>query len=399
MRGEINPQDGMFSYVSPERRVPEGHPLRRIKPDADEALRAISGELDGLYGSTDRPSIAPERLLKGQLLVALYSVRSDRAFCEQLDHNLLFRWFLDMSMDEAGLDQSNFSRLREPLVGTDVARRFFDQVLRLAKERELLSAEHFTVDSTLIESWASLESLKKKGGPPPRDGGDGTGMRDYRGERRTNDTHESTTDPEAKLMRRGNGQPAKLSYAGHALMENRSGLCADLHISDARLAEPKGPKPCSRACGASASGPSRSVPTRAITPGRSSITFVAMASARTSRASKDGARRGWMPGPRAMPVIEPVNATASASKRSSAGSRPSAGCARAASSASSEPSCMLTWRPAPTISCAWPGWRRRSRRPATRKRASARPPTEQKGNEAMPATIISLASPSSASAH
>lgn len=240
MRGEINPQDGMFSYVSPDRRVPQGHPLRRIKADADEALRAIDGELDELYGSTGRPSIAPERLLKGQLLIALYSVRSDRAFCEQLDYNLLFRWFLDMSMDEAGLDQSNFSRLRERLVGTDVARRFFEQVLRLARQRQLLSAEHFTVDSTLIESWASLKSLKKKGGPPPRDGGDGTGMRDYRGERRTNATHESTTDPEAKLMRRGNGQPAKLSYAGHALMENRSGLCADLHISDARLAEPKG---------------------------------------------------------------------------------------------------------------------------------------------------------------
>lgn len=240
MRGEVNPQDGMFSYVSPDRRVPQGHPLRRIKADADEALRAISGELDGLYGSTGRPSIAPERLLKGKLLIALYSVRSDRAFCEQLDYNLLFRWFLDMSMDEEGLDQSNFSRLRERLVGTDVARRFFEQVLRLAGQRQLLSAEHFTVDSTLIESWASLRSLKKKGGPPPKDGGDGTGMRDYRGERRTNDTHESTTDPQAKLMRRGKAQPAKLSYAGHAVMENRSGLCADLHISDARLAEPNG---------------------------------------------------------------------------------------------------------------------------------------------------------------
>jgi transposase len=230
----------MFSYVSPERRVPAAHPLRRIKADADAALRAISEELDGVYGSTGRPSIAPERLLKGQLLIALYSVRSDRAFCEQLDYNLLFRWFLDMSMDEAGLDQSNFSRLRERLVGTDVARRFFEQVLRLAKQRQLLSAEHFTVDSTLIESWASLKSLKKKGGPPPKDGGDGTGMTDYRGERRANATHESTTDPEAKLMRRGNGQPAKLCFAGHALMENRSGLCADLHISDARLPEPQG---------------------------------------------------------------------------------------------------------------------------------------------------------------
>lgn len=238
MRGEVHPQSGMFSYVSPERRIPPQHPLRTIKANADAALKAISGDLDALYGSTGRPSIAPERLLKGQLLIALYSVRSDRAFCEQLDYNLLFRWFLDMSLDEPGLDQSNFSRLRERLVDTDIGRRFFEQVLRLAKSQQLLGSEHFTVDSTLIESWASLKSLKRKGGPPPKDGGDGTGMVDFKGERRTNATHESTTDPAAKLMRRGFGQPAKLSFAGHALMDNRAGLCADLQITDARLAEP-----------------------------------------------------------------------------------------------------------------------------------------------------------------
>lgn len=239
MRGEVDPQGAMFSYVSPERRIPADHPLRSIKVYADQALGAISREVDGLYSTTGRPSIAPERLLKSQLLIALYSIRSDRAFCEQLDYNLLFRWFLDMSLDEAGLDQSNFSRLRERLVDTDVARCFFEQVLRLAKAQRLLSAEHFTVDSTLIESWASLKSLKKKGGPPPKDGGDGTGMVDFKGERRTNATHESKTDPEAKLMRRGWGQPAKLCFGGHALMDNRTGLCADLQITDARMAEPK----------------------------------------------------------------------------------------------------------------------------------------------------------------
>lgn len=238
MRGEVNPQAGLFSYVSPERRIPADHPLRSIKAYADQALSAISRELDSLYATTGRPSIAPERLLKGQLLIALYSVRSDRAFCEQLDYNLLYRWFLDMSLDEAGLDQSNFSRLRERLVDTDIARRFFEQVLKLARSRQLLGSEHFTVDSTLIESWASLKSLQKKGGPPPRDGGDGTGMVDFKGERRTNVTHESSTDPEAKLMRRGWGQPAKLCFGGHALMDNRQGLCADLQITDARLAEP-----------------------------------------------------------------------------------------------------------------------------------------------------------------
>jgi len=238
MRGEVDPQSGLFSYVSPERRIPPDHPLRSIKAYADQALAAIGGELNGLYATTGRPSIAPERLLKGQLLIALYSIRSDRSFCEQLDYNLLYRWFLDMSMDAAGLDQSNFSRLRERLVASDIARRFFEQVLKLARGAQLLGSEHFTVDSTLIESWASLKSLKRKGGPPPKDGGDGTGMVDFKGERRTNATHESTTDPEARLMRRGFGQPARLSFAGHALMDNRAGLCADFAITDARLSEP-----------------------------------------------------------------------------------------------------------------------------------------------------------------
>jgi len=237
MRGEDEPQGALFFYFSPESRVPADHPLRSIKAYAEEALRAIEPELDALYSHTGRPSIAPERLLKGQLLIALYSICSDRAFCEQLDYNLLFRWFLDMGFAEPGLDQSNFSRLRERLVETDVARRFFDQVIRIARAKALLSSEHFTVDGTLIEAWASMKSLRKKDGAPPKDGGDGTGMADFRGERRTNATHESSTDPQAKLMRKGNGQPAKLSFGAHALMENRSGLCLDLHVTDARLAE------------------------------------------------------------------------------------------------------------------------------------------------------------------
>lgn len=237
MRGKVDPQAGLFAYFSPESRVPEKHPLRAIKACADQALRALSREFDTLYSSTGRPSIAPERLLKGQLLIALYSVRSDRALCEQLDYNLLFRWFLDMSLDEPGLDQSNFSRLRERLVETDVAQRFFDEVVKMARRASLLSDEHFTVDGTLIEAWASLKSIRPKDGPPPPSGGDGSGMVDFKGERRTNATHESSTDPEAKLMRKGNGQPAKLSYGGHALMDNRFGLCVDLAVSDSRTHE------------------------------------------------------------------------------------------------------------------------------------------------------------------
>jgi transposase len=240
MRGEVDPQSSMFHYFSVESRIPADHPLRPVKKLADSALSAISAELDGLYAKGGRPSIPPERLLKAQLLIAFYSVRSDRQFCEQLDYNLLFRWFLDLDLESGGLDQSNFSRLRERLVETDIARRFFDEVVRLARKDKLLSSDHFTVDGTLIDAWASFKSFKRKDDDePPKSGGDGTGMVDFKGEKRSNATHRSTTDPDAKLMRKGNGQPAKLSYGGHALMENRSGLCIDLLITDATMAEHK----------------------------------------------------------------------------------------------------------------------------------------------------------------
>ena len=237
MRGEVDPQSSMFHYFSVESRIPADHPLRRVKKLAESALSAISAELDGLYARTGRPSIPPEHLLKAQLLIAFYSVRSDRLFCEQLDYNLLFRWFLDLDLESGGLDQSNFSRLRERLVETDIARRFFDEVVRLARKDKLLSSDHFTVDGTLIDAWASFKSFKRKDDDEPPKPGDGTGMVDFKGEKRSNATHQSTTDPDAKLMRKGNGQPAKLSYGGHALMENRSGLCVDMLITDATLAE------------------------------------------------------------------------------------------------------------------------------------------------------------------
>lgn len=238
MRGRIDQQGAMFFYFRPEERVPLDHPLRAIKARADAALRSISRELDGLYSAVGRPSIAPERLLKGRLLIALYSIRSDRALCEQLDYNLLYRWFLDLSRDEPGLDQSNFSRLRERLIDTDVAHRFFNAVLAQARAEGLLSTEHFTVDGTLIEALASLKSLKRKdedAGPPA--GTDGSGMRAWKGERRSNTTHESRTDPDARLMRKGNGQAATLSYGAHVLMDNRQGLCAGIAVTDATEAE------------------------------------------------------------------------------------------------------------------------------------------------------------------
>ena len=237
MRGQLNPQSSMFHYFSPESRVPADHPLRNVKKLAERALGAISAELDALYSNVGRPSIPPERLLKGQLLIALYSIRSDRQFCEQLDYNILFRWFLDMGLESASLDQSNFSRLRERLVATDVALRFFDEVVSLARRERLLSSDHFTVDGTLIDAWASFKSVKRKDGEPPKEGGDGTGMVDFKGEKRSNATHQSSTDPDSRLMRKGNGQPAKLSYGGHVLMENRNGLCVDILVTESIQAE------------------------------------------------------------------------------------------------------------------------------------------------------------------
>jgi transposase len=227
----------MFSYFSPDSRVPEGHPLRQIKQHADTVLASMNPEFDQVYAEIGRPSIPPERLLKASLLIALYSVRSDRLFCEMLDYNILFRWFLGMSLEQPGLDQSNFSRLRERLVGQDTARMFFDAVVGQARKAGLLSDEHFSVDGTLIEAWASQKSFKPKDGPPSA-GGDTDGMVDLRGQRRTNDTHSSITDEDAKQARKGKGKEAKLSfYGGHALMENRNDLCVDLKVTPATETE------------------------------------------------------------------------------------------------------------------------------------------------------------------
>lgn len=235
MRGQVDPQSSMFTYFSPEARVPAGHPLRGLKAYADAVLRSMNTEFDRLYADTGRPSIPPERLLKASLLIALYSVRSDRMFCEMLDYNILFRWFLDMSLDERGLDQSSFSRLRTRLVGEDTARKFFDAVVQQARREHLLSDEHFTVDGTLIEAWASVAKSvhPKDGGPPDGGGRDAQGQVDFHGQRRSNKTHASTTDPEARLARKGPGKETKLCFGAHALMENRNGLCVDLAVRSA----------------------------------------------------------------------------------------------------------------------------------------------------------------------
>jgi transposase len=235
MRGHVDPQSGMFVYFSPDSRVPADHPLRTVKAYADSVLRSMNGDFERLYASTGRPSIPPERLLKASLLIALYSVRSDRMFCEMLDYNILFRWFLDMSLEDRGLDQSAFSRLRARLVKEDTARRFFDAVVREARNHKLLSDEHFTVDGTLIEAWASVAKSvhPKDGGAPPAGGRDEQGQVDFHGQRRSNKTHASTTDPDSRLARKGPGKETKLCFGAHALMENRHGLCVDITVRSA----------------------------------------------------------------------------------------------------------------------------------------------------------------------
>jgi transposase len=223
----------MFSYIGPEERVPPDHPLRPIRDMVDTALRELSGEFARLYPKTGRPSIPPEKLLRALLLQLLYSVRSERQLMEQLNYNLLFRWFVGLSMDDLVWDATVFTKNRERLLQGDIARAFFERVLAQAKARQLLSAEHFTVDGTLIEAWAGLKSFKKKGTPatPPDDPGNPTV--NFHGERRSNATHASTTDPEARLARKGHQHEAKLSYQGHVLMENRHGLVVESCLTQA----------------------------------------------------------------------------------------------------------------------------------------------------------------------
>ena len=229
MRGADSEQSSMFSYISAERRVPKDHPLRAIRAMADAALRELDKRFAGMYAAMGRPSIAPERLLRALLLQVLYTVRSERLLMEQLDYNFLFRWFVGLSIDEPVWDVTVFTKNRDRLLKGEVAEGFFAAVLAQARQRGLLSDEHFTVDGTLIEAWAGQKSFKRKGHDkaaetPPKDDDPGNPSVNFHGERRRNATHQSTTDPQALLARKGAGKEAKLSYTGHVLMENRNGM-------------------------------------------------------------------------------------------------------------------------------------------------------------------------------
>ncbi len=232
MRGEDRQQTQLFSYVSPERRVPPDHPLRPIRVMVDAALEKLSPRFAALYSHTGRPSVPPEKLLRALLLQVFYSVRSEALLMEQLDYNLLFRWFVGLSMDELVWDATTFTKNRDRLLEGDIAHEFFAAITEQARTRGLLSDEHFTVDGTLLEAWASQKSFQRKDHPtPPSDDDPGNPTVDFHGERRSNATHASTTDPEARLCRKGKGREAKLAYLGNLLMDNREGLAVGAQVS------------------------------------------------------------------------------------------------------------------------------------------------------------------------
>jgi len=243
MRGAESETASLFSYVSCEARVPADHPLRVIRAIVDEALDVLSGRFEALYSSQGRPSIPPEKLLRALLLQAFFGLRSERQLMEQLNYNLLFRWFVGLSMDAPVWDASTFSKNRERLLEGDVARQFLVAIISQPRIKALMSDEHFSVDGTLIQAWASQKSFQPKtGAPPPADNdeppaspplGGRNADRDWRGQKRGNETHASKTDPDARLARKSDGQSSILAYAGHVLMENRNGLVADACLTHA----------------------------------------------------------------------------------------------------------------------------------------------------------------------
>jgi transposase len=224
MRGEDRRTGALFSYVDLESRVRGDHPLRSIREIVNAALAAMSSDFEALYSRLGRPGIAPERLLRALLLQCFYSVRSERQLMERLEFDLLFRWFVGLGVDDPVWDASTFSKNRDRLLAGEVAQRFLAELLALPEVRRLLSAEHFSVDGTLLQAWASQKSFRRKDGEDEPPGPGRNGERGFRGEKRSNASHASTTDPDARLYRKGNGQPAELCYIGHALMENRNGL-------------------------------------------------------------------------------------------------------------------------------------------------------------------------------
>lgn len=233
MRGADEQPGSMFSYVTLEERVPPDHPLREIRRITDRALERLSPRFGTLYVKFGRPSIAPEKLLRALLLQVLYTIRSERQLMEQLDYNLLFRWFVGLGMDDAVWSPTTFTKNRDRLLDGDIAAAFFDAIVIHADRERLLSSEHFTVDGTLLEAWASHKSFRPRDEEPPPTGGGGNPTVNFHRQRRTNETHRSTTDPDARLYKKAQGREARLGYLGHVLMEHRSGLIVKALVTPA----------------------------------------------------------------------------------------------------------------------------------------------------------------------
>jgi transposase len=320
MRGSDKRSGCLFSYVDLEARVRRDHPLRAIRHFADAALEALSVPFAELYSSTGRPSIPPEMLLRAMLLQAFYTIRSERQLMERMEFDLLFRWFVGLSIDDLVWDHSVFSKNRDRLLKGDAAAKFLNAVLAQPAVKRLLSSEHFSVDGTLIEAWASMKSFRPKGetgtGDPLSGGGRNLEV-NFKGEKRSNETHESTTDPDARLYRKGAGMEAKLCFIGHALMENRSGLIVDTRLT-------------------AADGHAERIAALAMIEARAE-----RPRAGTSRRIPTGDARRSTGARRVMPATVEASASASASRRRSAGSRPwpdSAGPSSAAAIGSGGPS-------------------------------------------------------------
>jgi len=231
VRGDDSQQHALFAYVNSEARIPKRHPLRPVRRMVDLALEEMSTEFELLYSHTGRPSIPPEKLLRALLIQILYSIRSERMLIEQLQYNLLFRWFVGLGLDDKIWVPTTFSKNRDRLLAGQLAQVFFDRILKQARSRNLLSDEHFTVDGTLIDAWAGQSSFRPK--DPDEPSSPTTPEGDFRGQKRRNDTHQSTTDPQARLFRKGSGKEAKLSFMGHVLMDHRHGLVADAKVTQA----------------------------------------------------------------------------------------------------------------------------------------------------------------------
>ena len=312
MRGPDRQQFQMISYVSLEKRVPAEHPLRTLWALSDAVLRDLSPLFDQLYARTGRPSIAPEKLLRAILLQVLYSIRSEALLMEQLDYNLLFRWFVGLDVDDPVWDATVFSKNRERLLAGEVATAFFVRVRALAEEHGLLSDEHFTVDGTVVQAWAGQKSFQRRDRdtPPPSDPAGG-GV-NFRGETRSNATHASSTDPQARLYRKSHNAEAKLCYLGHVLMENRHGLVVEAEVTEATGTG-------ERDAGAAGGGEQRWAPTKRTTPAGSSPRCVPRAASRMWRRIRGAAAVRSIAARPAMSGAASASTSAIASNRSSAG--------------------------------------------------------------------------------